>query len=624
MRCIILIDIMIQFFHGDDEYYDHLSKQISARLQSGVTDSSGVASTEYLFSRLDTLWGFFAPLATSYYLMARSGKPYTSIKTDAGYIIVFQKFGEILCIAVNGDGKETELEMLRKCYILHTLTRLFVGPLEDQLNPGDMGARTELWNKIGRCIDSWSYLYSNRPAILVEAIERLQVKEEISFKCREELMRCMSSLKVAEISPILHSLVFVDSKLFLHISHLDPPLVSQSFLILSMYVQANFTDINSAYPPETDINNPFYTKERLFLPTAAGTITPLTVYCVGFGVGMVLVLLVRCGDPILANNICTSISSIQTITTLSSLNRRPENSRDLIVLIDMYLKRSADTWNKISFANGADQFKSMCGSVIATWEKCKADGLAESIEMRRLEPSHENQINKVLRDLQKIFTILYYARVYRKQSDADGMMFCCKILNTKFATDYGDFLQVKAERNIHANIDVSNYHGLAYYLFVNRRNDSYTAVNFCERDSVVGVSCLDELTGKRGKKSGVLLRQKVWDLVDRVHRFSQHGCTLQIWEEEDFVLSYHLWFCNQRSGVRIACQERLFSEGIPPGILTDPSSYKRYGREVVVLELYMIHMRDTNLCGVIANAELISEKLWQQSRESAPRFAAIL
>ena len=624
MRCIILIDIMIQFFHGDEEYYDHLSKQIASRLRSEYTDSDHVDSTEYLFSKLDTIWGFFAPLATSFYLMARSGKPYTSIKTDAGFTIVFQKFGEILCIAVNGDGKETELEMVRKTYILNNLTRLFVGPIDDQLHPGDMGTRTELWNKIARCLDSWSYFYSNRPAMIVEAVERLQVKEEISMKCKEELMRCMASLKAAEISPIMHSLVFVDSKLFIHTAHLDPPLVSQSFLILSIYVHANFTAINPAYPADTDTNNPYYTKERLFLPTAAGFVTPLTVYCVGFGVGMVLVLLVRCNDAVLANNIWKSINSIQNIITLSSLNRRLDNSREHISHIDLLLKRAADTWGKISFANGADQFKTLCVGVISCWEKCKADGLAESIDKKRLAPSNENQINKVLRDLQRIFSILYCSRVYRKQSDNDGMMFCCKILNSKFATDYGDFLQVKAERNIHASIEVSDYPGLAYYLFVNRRNDSYSAVNFCERDNLVGVSCLDELVKKRGGKSGAVLRQKVWELVDRAQRFAQQGCSLQIWEETDFILSYHLWFCNQRSGARIACQERLFSEGIPPGVLTDPTSYRKYGKEVVVLEMYLIHMAEIKLSRIITTAELISEKLWQQSRESAPRFASIL
>ena len=624
MRCIILIDTMIQFFHGDDEYYDHLSKQIAKRLRSDIVDPNHVASTEHLFSSLDTLWGFFAPLSTSYYLMARSGKPYTSIKTDAGFTIVFQKFGEILTIAVNGDGKETELEMVRKTYLLHALTRLFVGPLDDQLCPRDMGIRTELWNKIGRCLDAWSLLYNSRPAVLVEAVERLQVKDYISNKCKEELMRCMATLKAAEIHPILHSLVFVDSKLFLHVSHSDPPLLSQALLLLSIYTQANFSPINPAYPPHTDISSPFYTKERLFLPTAGCSITPLTVYCVGFDHRMVLVLIVRCNDPILANYMWKSISSIQNIITMVSLNRRPESSRDSLLLIDGHIKRAADIWSKINFSNGADHFRTLCAGVISNWERCKADGLSESIEKKRLEPSEENQINNVLRDLQRIFSILYCSRPVRKQSDSDGMMFCCKILNTKFSTDYGDFLQVKAERNIHANIDVTEFPSLAYYLFVNRRNDAYCALNFCERDVSVGVPCLDELLAKRGEKSGRVLRKKVWEFVDRVQRFSQHGCTMQTWEERDFVFSYHLWFCNQRSGARIACQERIFTDGVPAGVMTDPSSYRKYGKDVVVLELYMIHMGGTILSRIIATAEVISEKLWQQSRESAPRFASIL
>ena len=615
---------MIQFFHGDDEYCDHLSKQIAKRLRSDIADPNYVASAEHLFSKLDTLWGFFAPLSTSYYLMARSGKPYTSIKTDAGFTLVFQKFGEVLCIAVNGDGKETEMEMVRKTYILHALTRLFVGPLDEQLCPRDMGIRTELWNKIGRCLDSWSLLYNSRPALLIEAVERLQVKEYISNRCREEVMRCMATLKAAEISPILHSLVFVDSKLFIHIPHLDPPLLTQTFLLLTMYIQANFTPLNPACPPNTDINDPYYTKERLFLPTAGCAITPFTAYCVGFDNGMVLVLLVRCNDPILANFLWKSISSIQNIITVVSINRRPENSRDVLLTIDGHIKRAAEMWSKISFANGADLFKVMCTAVASNWEKCKCEGLAEAMDRKRLEPVLENQINLVLRDLQRIFSILYCSRAVKKQSDSDGMMFCCKILNTKFSTDYGAFLQVKAERNLHANIDVTEFTSLAYYLFVNRRNDAYSALNFCERDKSVGVPCLDELCAKRGEKSGRVLRKKIWEFVDRVQRFSQHGCTLQTWEEKDFVYSYHMWFCNQRSGARVACHDRLFSEGIPPGVMTDPSSYKKYGKDVVVLELYMIHTEDAQLSRIISTAEIISEKLWQQSRESAPRFASIL
>ena len=620
----MLIDTMLQFFHGDDEYCDHLSKQIALRLRSDIVDPNYVASTEYLFSSLDTLWGFFAPLSTSYYLMARSGKPYTSIKTDAGFTIVFQKFGEILCIAVNGDGKETEMEMVRKTYILHAITRLFVGPLDDNLCPRDMGTRTELWNKMGRCLDSWSLFYNSRPAMLIEAVERLQVKEYISNICREELLRCMSTLKAAEVSPILHSLVYVESKLFLHLPHSDPPLLSQTFLLLSIYTQAYFTPINPAYPPHTDINNPYYTKERLFLPTAGCAITPFTVYCVGFDHGMVLVLLVRCNDPVLANYLWRSISSIQNIITVVSANRRPENSREMLLTIDGHIKRAADIWNKISFANGADQFKSLCGEVISNWERCKAEGLAEAMDRKRLEPSEENQINRVLRDLQRVFSILYCSRVVKKQSDADAMMFCCKILNTKFSTDYGAFLQVKAERNLHASIDVTEFASLAYYLFVNRRNDAYSALNFCERDASLGVPCLDELMAKRGEKSGRVLQKKIWEFVDRVQRFSQQGCALQIWQERDFVCSYHMWFCNQRSGARISCQERLFTDGVPPGVMTDAYSYKKFGREVVVLELYMIHMGDTLLSRIIATAEIISEKLWQYSRESAPRFASIL
>ena len=619
MRCIIILDTMIQFFHGDDEYLDSVSKQIASRLRSDESDR--VASSEFLFSKLDTLWGFFAPLATSYYLMARSGKPYSSIKTDAGFTLVFQKFGDMLCIAVNGDGKETELELLRKTFVLHELTRTFVGPLEEQLYPGDVHARTQLWNKIGQCLDSWSLLYNTRPAILVEGVERIQVKDEIIVRCREEVKRCFSSLKVAEIHPILHSMVFVDSKLFLHIFHSDPQLHSQAYLLLSTYVHANF---QSPPPDRIDPDHPRYHKERLFLPTSACAVTPFTVYSLEFYVGMVLVLLIRCNDPHLANHLHRSISHLQSIITLAGLNKRPENTRDVVLVIDVHIKKAGDTWERINFAAGADQFRSLCEAVVTNWERCKAEGLTEAIEGKKLTPSHENRLNKVLRDLQRIFSILYYVRVSDGQKDSDAMMVCCKILNMKFAYDYGEFLQVKAERNAHANINVSEYPQLAYYLFLNRKNDAYSALNFCERDYSVGVSCMDEMCASRGEKSGQVLKKQIWEFVDRVHRFSQHACTMQVWEDKYFVSSYHVWLCNQRSGVRVACQERLFPEGVPPGIMTDSSCYRKYGKDGVVLELYLIHMGGTKINKVVSHAELISEKLWQLSRESPPRFASIL
>ncbi|KAH9518484.1 hybrid polyketide synthetase [Bulinus truncatus] len=167
-------------------------------------------------SKLDAslVMQIFAPLVLSQWLLIKEAKePCTTILCPNGYLFVFKNLEDILFVAINGDGHESETFLQRKLEVFITLMKFMFGPAFDDIGLSHSYSKEAKWDLMRNIMNHWLEMVECEQAFLVEAIERLHVNQMVSEKCIEILEKTVKQLQASRELTIHHSVLLVNSKL---------------------------------------------------------------------------------------------------------------------------------------------------------------------------------------------------------------------------------------------------------------------------------------------------------------------------------------------------------------------------------------------------------------------------
>ncbi|EDO37099.1 predicted protein, partial [Nematostella vectensis] len=99
-------------------------------------------------------------------------------------------------------------------------------------------------------------------------------------------------------------------------------------------------------------------------------------------------------------------------------------------------------------------------------------------------------------------------------------------------SDYGDYLQVKGQRNVTMTAYPLNFPGLVHFIYVDRSSDQVVAPSINTSPGKV----------RSSRDPCHVLKQKIWDMWTYAHSFVLRGHTFVAVRDGDFLYTYCLWF----------------------------------------------------------------------------------
>ncbi|XP_031563022.1 Hermansky-Pudlak syndrome 1 protein homolog [Actinia tenebrosa] len=244
MRAILIINSMpdILFVWEDSEFAEHINK---------VLKEAGFINPNQDVSKLDygAMAQFFSPMIASLTYMNEHGSPYSSITCKDGTLFVFKQFNNMIFLAVNGSGDESEDFLRRKLTVVHRMAVMHYGASLDLLKPELPSKRKANWKRLGELIDAWQSLYSQQQSFLVEAVERINVNQTLSEMAMNLLNTALSTVKNKSDQNAVHALLLVNTKLFaLYSSRNSIELQAADILMITSIVQNVFPYQSEAVP----------------------------------------------------------------------------------------------------------------------------------------------------------------------------------------------------------------------------------------------------------------------------------------------------------------------------------------------------------------------------------------
>ncbi|ESO95035.1 hypothetical protein LOTGIDRAFT_160797 [Lottia gigantea] len=207
MKCLLVVNRMndVRFLDFDDDFARFVNEQA---IEIGLLQPEDHGLDAYYVDP-NVIMQIFSPLVLSqWFLIEQTKNPCSSVTCDNGFIFVFKQMDDLLLVAINGDGSETEELLMKKIQMFLRLIGFLFGPATDEI--GRYEDKKERWNFLRRLLETWMKLCCDEQSFLVEAVERLHVNQALSEKCIELLEEGVE--KIQNI-PTHHALLLVNNKL---------------------------------------------------------------------------------------------------------------------------------------------------------------------------------------------------------------------------------------------------------------------------------------------------------------------------------------------------------------------------------------------------------------------------
>ena len=145
----------------------------------------------------------------------------------------------LFCIAVCGDGEESELFMQRKINFFHRMLLFRFGPCAvEHLRPPYAEKRKKAWKSLDKWLSTWTTLCQQEQMYLVEALERLHVNHQLNSISLNMLGEILTR---SNKDTTMHALLLVNNKLLgLYSSQKSIELNSSDILLLIVLLKRNF------------------------------------------------------------------------------------------------------------------------------------------------------------------------------------------------------------------------------------------------------------------------------------------------------------------------------------------------------------------------------------------------
>ncbi|KAK3585451.1 hypothetical protein CHS0354_003298 [Potamilus streckersoni] len=210
MKGFIVVDRMndVHFIDTDADFSRHVNKQA---LDQGLLNEDDI---DWSTIESNIIMQQFSPLIMSQWYMIDTAKnPCSSITCENGFLFVFKHFSDLLIIAINGDGSETEDFLTRKCLVFIRLIQFLFGPVSQEIGRPMFTSKPVRWDFLRRILTTWVDLVNKEQAFLMEAVERLHVNQMLNEQCIELLRMGVISIQAAGEKHTQHALLLVNSKL---------------------------------------------------------------------------------------------------------------------------------------------------------------------------------------------------------------------------------------------------------------------------------------------------------------------------------------------------------------------------------------------------------------------------
>ncbi|XP_005091124.2 Hermansky-Pudlak syndrome 1 protein [Aplysia californica] len=209
MKCLLVVNQLNDPFYID--YDASFAEYIIDRAkEKGLLEQH--AETTELDANL--VMQLFSPLVLSQWLLIDQTKePCSAIHCPNGFRFVFRHVDDLLFMAINGDGSETETFLRRKIKVFIRLMRFMFGPVSEEMGLSHLISKKAKWDFLRRVTRHWAVLVDTEQEFLVEAIERLHVNQMVSEKSVEILEKAVKQIQAARDLPTQHALLLVNNKL---------------------------------------------------------------------------------------------------------------------------------------------------------------------------------------------------------------------------------------------------------------------------------------------------------------------------------------------------------------------------------------------------------------------------
>lgn len=244
MKCTLIISSLpdIIFIHADKAFIKHINN---------ISLKAGFIGEDHNEDQMDmtALSQIFSPMITSLTYMNDLGNPYSSILCEDGTLFVFSQFDDLVFIAVNGDGEESEEFLKRKLSVVFRLSTLHYGASLDLLKPEILSAQKKAWKTLGGLIDTWGFLASQQQSFLVEAVERIHVNTSLSEMSISLLDTALGMARNKGEQNAVHALLLVNTKLLaLFSSRNASELKAADILLITVLLHNIFPHSKQAIP----------------------------------------------------------------------------------------------------------------------------------------------------------------------------------------------------------------------------------------------------------------------------------------------------------------------------------------------------------------------------------------
>ena len=159
-------------------------------------------------------------------------------------------------VAVCGDGEESELFLQRKIQFFNYLLLLHYGPCAaEHLKPPYPVIRKETWHNLNELLLTWQTLCQQEQMFLVEALERLQVNQQLNSVSLNLLGEVL--VRTNKDGHTVHALLLVNNKLLgLYSNERSPELQVSDILMLTVLVKNKFKYSDDTVPKSVHRTSP--------------------------------------------------------------------------------------------------------------------------------------------------------------------------------------------------------------------------------------------------------------------------------------------------------------------------------------------------------------------------------
>eukprot|EP00111_Clytia_hemisphaerica_P024220 TCONS_00071367-protein len=246
MKCFVIFNSLpdISYLWMDKEFRSHIINKgislINPEMKASDVDEETI---------LSLVVQFFNPMVNSNKYMREVNNAYQTMKCDNGFIFVMNQLTELslFCIAVCGDGQESELFLQRKINFFHRMLIFSYGPCAvDHLRPPFPDKRRKAWKELDRWLSSWTTLCQQEQMYLVEALERLHVNHQLNSISLNLLGEILAK---SNRDSTMHTLLLVNNKVLgLYSNQRSLELQSADILLLIVLINKSFQYVDELVP----------------------------------------------------------------------------------------------------------------------------------------------------------------------------------------------------------------------------------------------------------------------------------------------------------------------------------------------------------------------------------------